>query len=840
MNKGNKLLKVSFTNWLAIAFLIILPFSINFYFVSAETGTTQEENTLNTSAAIEIRVGVYENPPKVYYSENEGWVGIFPDLLKYIAEIENWELTFISGTWNKGLSRLSSGQIDIMVDVGYSDERAELYEFGNESVLTNWGVIYAGLEEQIDNILDLEGKSVGVLENDINYIGPYGIRNLVLNFNVNCSFIEYQSLHQVLEAVDNNTVDAGVVNHLFGTFQASNYAVKETAIYFNPISFFYAFPINGTLTSMLLQTIDSHLHDLKQDSNSIYHSILGKYIGRYNDQESIFPTWLKFVLIGLLITSVLFFGISILFRYQVQKKTKFLEEDILERTKIEKKLIDSQAKFRTLFEQSPLGFLELDFNCNLLDINPAGEKILNISREEILGKNIDFLDEMENNPDSPEIKIGGKVRASRDNLQMLQFISQLQLKNESVFCNFIIIPLTHRNNEFLSLFILLQDITARIKQERINLREQKIESLSYLAGGIAHDFNNMLSSLLGNVNLMQIDENIDRIAHDNLANMEEIINVAKGLSRQLLTFAKGGEPVKKPENIVEILSKAVDFSMHGSNCTHRTIFPTEPIICNLDVNQISQVFNNLILNAQQAMPLGGEIIFSVEKTAVTEIANFTKSNREHVKISIRDHGVGMSEEVKKKIFEPYFSTKPNGTGLGLATCYSIIKQHDGIISFNSKPNEGTEFSVYLPIYKYRKENTKPSDKMRASFSGNILIMDDDAAVRTTLKGMLEHLGFSVETTEDGEEVVKKYLEKMEAHEEIDLIILDLTVPGKMGGEEAIKHLRQINPEVRAVVSSGYSKNPVMANYHNYGFINVLPKPFSLKELIAVLNEVFTL
>ncbi len=378
------------------------------------------------------------------------------------------------------------------------------------------------------------------------------------------------------------------------------------------------------------------------------------------------------------------------------------------------------------------------------------------------------------------------------------------------------------------------DITERKKTEGELNKSQKLESVGQLAGGIAHNFNNLLTVILGNVSLATNYLSPDSESFELLTNAENAIHSAKSLTQQLLTFAKGGAPIRKVTPTAELIKETTDFTLSGSKIRCKLNISEDVSPVNVDPGQISQVIQNLIINADQAMENGGSITIEGQNVKEIPMGDGKRNHGEYVKIVVSDMGTGISKENLSKIFDPFFTTKNEGQGLGLATVYSIIKNHAGYVDVSSKENAGTKFIIYLPVAcqssgeSIVKLKTRPKTSVNAKI--NVLIMDDDPFVLKIARKTLEALGYVVKTAKDGADVISSYKKLMNSAESIDVVILDLTIQGGMGGIEANDELKKIDPNVKAVVSSGYSGDLIMSNYNDYGFSGVLSKPYNMAEM----------
>ncbi len=377
---------------------------------------------------------------------------------------------------------------------------------------------------------------------------------------------------------------------------------------------------------------------------------------------------------------------------------------------------------------------------------------------------------------------------------------------------------------------LMAEIAHREQMEEELLRARKLESLGVMAGGIAHDFNNFLTVVQGNVELAKSQLDPKAPVQENLNQTVEACRRAAFLSSQLLTFAKGGAPVRRVVSMSKLILDAVQLARAGAAISISVNIADDLHFALVDPSQMSQVLHNLLLNARQSMPEGGIIEVRAENAEGS-------GTGPRIQISIRDYGCGIPHDVLPRIFDPYFTTKRGGNGLGLATAYAIVAKHGGQISVKSKPGEGATFLIELPASLEGPAAEAPAPLRTQGGRERILVMDDEAAVRSLLNAVLSRLGYDVQTAADGAEAIALYEKAQTAGTRFEAVLLDLTVSGGMGGIEAAVKLKEMDPAAKLIVSSGYADAPVMSDFARYGFDAVIPKPWAATEVSEVLQRV---
>ena len=491
------------------------------------------------------------------------------------------------------------------------------------------------------------------------------------------------------------------------------------------------------------------------------------------------------------------------------------------RKEAQEALRESEERYRALFEYNPVDTIVVD--------NEAKIMMCNLIKEKTAGR-------------KPEIgMVMYKDYAAKHQINMFEeLMDSIKSGNQKEFLDL------NYNERFLHIriapfssgaIITSIDTTPVRKLEAQLLQSQKLESMGVLAGGIAHDFNNILTIIMGNISLAKTDLAKGDDPSELLTEAERASKRAQTLTKQLLTFAKGGAPVKETASIKDILKESSSFVLRGSKSGCEFSIKEGLWLAEIDVGQINQVISNIIINANQAMPEGGIIHVAAENLIIDNKQGFLLKPGRYIKISIKDQGVGIAKEHLLKLFDPYFTTKQEGSGLGLATTYSIIQKHDGHITVESQLGVGTTFHIYLPTSD--KALPEKEEVKLIKGQGRILVMDDEAPLQKMIGRMLKNLGYESEFATNGAEAIRMVNEAKEAEKPYDAAILDLTIPGGMGGKDAIKKLLEIDPELKAIVFSGYSDDPVMANFKEYGFKGMMPKPFESRSLGKVLHEVLT-
>ena len=513
-------------------------------------------------------------------------------------------------------------------------------------------------------------------------------------------------------------------------------------------------------------------------------------------------------------------------------------QDITDRKEVEEKIRQSEDFVRNILDTVDEGFIVIDRDFRILIANKAYCSQVGEPCNSVVGRNCYELSHKTLRPCYEEGEECAVLHVFETGEPHTALHKHPDAKGSILYIETKAFPIKDSTGAVTSVIETVNNITEKHLLEEEQLKSQKLEAIGTLAGGIAHDFNNLLQGVFGYISMAKIMHDQKQKSLDMLEQAEKALNMSVNLAAQLLTFSKGGKPLKKSLALRPVIENSVKFALSGARVDHRIQVDEELWMVEADEGQIGQVIQNLALNAAQAMPMGGTITITARNVSARqkELPSVLRQGN-YVVMSIKDSGIGIPEQYLPKIFDPYFTTKDKGSGLGLATSYSIIKNHGGFINVKSKPGEGTIFFVYLPATEALETSAVAvSDDVQAIRKGRILLMDDEEIIRNIAGIMIRSLGHEVEIVENGEEAIARYRESMNTGSLFDIVIMDLTVRGGMGGEETIKELLQIDPDIKAIVSSGYTETSAIAEYKTIGFRACLTKPYDIASLNKTLNS----
>lgn len=772
--------------------------------------------SLSAQEIKEIKVISDDNyPPYIFKDHNGNLQGITYDLWKIWEKKTGIKVNFIATDWAIAKEKFNNHEADVMETVFITEERKKIYIFSKAYAQIRVPVYYRQEISGIKDIDDLKGFTVGVKAGDacIDFLKSKSID----------SFKEYSSYEEIIKAVAKKQVHIFCIDEPCAIYYMHKYKLlNEVKLAFNINTGQFHRAVHKE-NPALLSLVEKGFEQI--DQNEIAE-IEQKWLGQklYNeDFKKYYPIFLVFLAVIFYVILMLY-GINRYLKKQINKKTLDLQTAI-------DQLSRSESRIKAFLNINPDMIFVFNATGDFIDYSCSDTNKLYAPPELFIGKNVyDVLPKAI--ADLTLNKIHEVIKTKE--LQTYEYSLIMNDHEEFYEARMFI----YAENEFIS---IVRHITDKKIREIEQIQTNKLESLGTLAGGIAHDFNNILTSIIGSLSILKM-----RLSND--AHLVEIIDTAvsasdraKYLSNQLLTFSKGGDPVKVNANINSLLQETTENSLRGSNIKCDLYLESKLSNINFDKDQMIQVFENIIFNAAQSMPEGGKISIKTQNIQVAKKNKLKLKEEEYIVIEICDHGKGINPEILEKIFDPYYSTKAGRSGLGLSIAYSIIQKHNGLIKVHSELDRGTCFSIYLPVSQEKREKKMLVEENKTQTDGNkkkrVLLMDDEKQILFIGKEMLEFLGYEASVCENGEEALKLLSHAIAEENPYDIIIMDLTIPAHMGGKEAIEHIREEGFQIKCIVSSGYSNDPIIANYEEYGFDGYLTKPFDLDLLKNSINAV---
>ena len=758
-----------------------------------------------------MRLGIYENPPMTFLQNNVP-VGFVVDVIGDFARRQRLSLVYVRAPFHELFEKLRRGEVDIIAPIAFNEERSKFLRYNAESILIDWSNIIFNEGENFKLLSDLAGKSIGVVKSD--YYAKLFARDLQAQ-NIECRFREYDAFIDILHAVDTKNVDAGFV----GRFSLS-YILKShqeiSRIKVMPGSFYHEslyFGVNPQ-KAYLVPLLDAYLQEAKRDKKGLLNQAYESWFGQtYYQKRLIFLSenylW---ILLAIFFTIAVFLFFNVILRSKVKRSVHEINRQ--------------KSYLENLFKIIPAGIVILDERNRVADMNQEFQSLFGFPLSEIKGRELDSLI-------NTEETLSQALALSQQALHGQRVYFDGKRKNkagQSLDFHIIASPIV-MENKVLGIIGIYLDITERKRMQEEIIKAKNIESVGVLAGGIAHDFNNMLTGIMGNISVakrMSVDPQIGRI----LEKAEKAALKASGLTQQLLTFSKGGFPVKKVAYLPDLVKDALDLGLSGSNVRANLEIRDKIPPCEIDVTQIIQVIHNLLINAREAMPAGGVIDISIQNHR--QIKSDTFMPRGHyIALMVRDHGHGIAEGDLQRIFAPYFTTKKSGSGLGLAIAYSIVKKHNGYIKVVSAIGQGSTFTVFLPA---TQKSIASSRKLSIAMGSpaRLLLMDDEETVREVFAEMLHSTPYRIDLAVNSGEALEKFLSARQNEDPYDLLFLDLTVPGDIGGIKTLEKIRAIDPDAVAIAISGYSVSEVGNQPDRFHFQDFLSKPFQADDLFHVI------
>ncbi len=770
------------------------------------------------AASREVRVGLFSLEPVVFQDQNGTGAGIYSDILAEIGRQENWEIVYIPGSWNDGLQRLETGEVDLVTSIAYSPARDQKYDYSQEAVLNIWGEVYIAPNTEVQSLLDLKGAKVAVMKGDIN---GQNFKRLAASFELQCSYMELASHHEVLGVVKDGDVVAGVVPNVYGTYHAPTMGLVKTSIVFDAFSVYFA-AAEGK-NQHILSTIDTYLNKWKTDRQSPYHRILEYWLSGGHAQ-ALLPTWLIWLLVIVGTASLLFALWVRVLKVQVAARTR--------------DLLESEERYRGIFNSTTDAIFihEVDTGA-ILDVSDSVQEMFGYSRAEVKQISVESLSLGE--PPYSGQEAGNFIRAAEQGEPQL-FNWRSRRKDGSLFWSEVGLRGFSIGDDRL-VSAVVRDVSDRKKLEEQVMQSQRMEAMGTLAGGIAHDFNNILGAIIGYAELAELGLEDKEQAQEDIGQVLKAANRAKELVRQILTFARKRQDKKQPIQISLIVKEALKLLRSSIPTTidiqqdlkSQSYVEAEP-------TQIHQVVMNLCTNAYHAMEeKGGVLYVALQDVEMDREIKGKKCNLpagSYLRLAVSDTGEGMDESTQARIFEPYFTTKgvDKGTGLGLAVVHGIVESHRGGIYLYSEPENGTTFHVYFPVCRVG-EVVEPDNARVPPAHGTerVMVVDDEQALRSYCQAALEQYGYKVVAFAHPKEALAEFEQHPDSYQ---LIITDMTMPG-CTGLELINKIKQKRPQIPTIICSGFSEKLRQLNQKEQPFDAYCEKPLSTSELLATTRRV---
>ena len=781
-----------------------------------------------THAGPKIRVGIYQNPPKIFIDQRDRPAGLFVDLLQAMAAAEGWQLEYVPCTWSECLQLLERGQLDLMPDVAFSQARGRHFAFHATPVAESWSQIYAR-DPALDRLAELDGSRIAVLRGSIQ--ADY-LEQMVRGFDLDVTLVRTATMRQAFAAVSAEEADAAVVNHFFGDFFHREYGLVKTPIVLQAVELYFATAAGRH--AGLLATIDDHLREWRGEQGSPYYLALARWMDR--PPERLMPRYLLWGLGGLLAILLLMAARVILMRREIRRRTR--------------RLRDSQELLASTQRLSKVGGWSWDPDRQRMTWTAETYRIHGMNPDEHGSDSKALIDR---SLACYEAEAGEAVRrafqrcAEQGEAYDLE-VPFMDVAGRAKWVRTVGEPVHNTAGRFVQVVGNLMDVTDRRlaeesrEQAEAQLRlAQKMEAVGQLAAGVAHDFNNLLSVILSYADFLLEDLAPGDPARVGLEEIQAAGERAASLTRKLLAF--GGRQVLEPE--VLDLNQVMD-DLEGllnkllqEDIAIRIERAPELGHVRADPSQLEQIIVNLAVNARDAMPRGGRLDFTTANVDFDE--PYTEQGKSipagaFVMLAVSDTGSGMEPQVRDRIFEPFFTTKQRGkgTGLGLATAHGIVEQLGGHIFVYSEPGRGTSFKIYLP--RVEEELTGPS---RAAAEGpnagteTLLVVEDDGAVRRSVERILEGAGYTVLTAKDGQDALRLVRER---NGTLDLLLTDVVMPG-LNGKELAAQIETLCPGIRILFTSGYPDDAIV----HHGVLEegqrIIDKPFSARALRRAVRRV---
>lgn len=760
-----------------------------------------------------VVLGIHHNPPFTF-KENGQYKGFIVDIIKTYCQQNDYHLEFYEGSFNNVLEALFSGKVDILSPLAYSLERAQKIRYIGDPVRIDAGNLLLPLDSLLKDYSDLNHRRIGGVKGDL----TFDIMREDFGKNaIEATFVEYPTFTDIADAVLAGEIDTGLL--LTSSYLEMQREKKYRKKFKIMPTVMYTLPSYIGVNPKRIDIYESLTIFLKQekgDLNSAYSRSMDYWFSQiYTRGKGILT--LKTLIIAVVSVFSLFlliFIFNLVLRRQVKKATREIERQ--------------KSYFHNLIKLMPAGIAILSQDNQIIDVNSEFLSLFQYSEAEVIGQNVDLIivpkEQMEQAMMmTRKVAEGKRVVAETERLKKDGSRVHVGIVSEAIYFE----------KKYTGTIAIYIDRSEKMRFEEELLRTKSIEAIGILAGGIAHDFNNMLTGIMGNISLAQRltdDEKLRTI----LSRADKAAKNATGLTQQLLTFSKGGAPIKEVASIEKVLRDSIEMVLSGSAIKPIIEMEQQLPLVEMDLTQMTQVFTNLLLNAKQAMESSGKVIIRAQRFSQSVSTPFLQQG-EYLKVTIIDEGQGIPTELREKIFTPFFTTKNKGTGLGLSVCYSVVKKHLGNIDVHSIPGKGSSFMIYLPASP-KPLSVQSEIASKLIRPQKVLLMDDDEMIRDIFSKMLEELQCEVKVTGNSKEALEAIGDARRKNSPFDIIFLDLTIPDDLGGTDTLKQIRALDPDVFAVATSGYSESKVFSEPGSFGFQDILPKPFTLDQLVTRLNS----
>ncbi|MGM0432107.1 MAG: transporter substrate-binding domain-containing protein [Spirochaetota bacterium] len=777
-------------------------------------------------------------PPYEFLDENGEPAGFNVDLTQAIAEELGIEFEIVLDDWAVSYQKLLDGEVDLLQGVYYSIERDEYLSFSQPYTVVRHVIVTRDNEfEQLETLEDLRGLEVLVMENDI-------MHDKAVEMGFDSELQPVQNQEEALRRLAEGEADCALVAEMPASYWIGEHGWDNLVIGEQIMAPDYGYASLENEES-ILHGFSEVMHTLMTDGT--YRDIRNKWFQVYEQDQVLEDIlrilWVIAIPVVLIILLILLW--IYLLRRKVHERTHELRDEVLRKEAAEQKILAERERLSITLRSIGDGVITTDTDGRIELINRVAEELTGWNTDEAMGQPLEevfhivheYTGKTCENPVKKVIETGEVVELANHTMLISKNGNRYIIEDSGA-------PIRDYQSRIVGVVLVFRDMTEEYRLKERMQQTAKLDSIGVLAGGIAHDFNNLLSGIFGYVELAK---EAHLSGEDCISYLDEalaIFNRARHLTQQLLTFSKGGHPKRETKDISKLIKNSVSFALSGSNVVCSYEFGDDLWMCDVDENQIGQVFDNIVINAKQAMSGGGAITIAarnelIDHSRAVPLLRFG----EYVHITVTDTGIGIPEKILDRVFDPFFTTKQEGNGLGLATCYSIISKHQGTIYASSIPGEGTTFHIYLPKAQSKQSHAPVYKPTQHTGTGNILVMDDEQFMRALIKHMLESMGYTVIEAASGEQAVSACIKQEGDHSEdeqqsigLTAVFLDLTVPGGMGGKEVIGDMRRLYPDIPIFASSGYSEDEVMSDPARFSFTASIAKPFSREELARLLER----